>query len=155
MTPAQLPAPPTDAQAAALAAQGARPGDDQMTCAQIGAELQPYTAQITPVATDLGAQAQAIQKKGEERRAQAMAQAPVNMAAAAAASLLPGGGAIAQAQMAAQYAQAQRQAAEDKPMVDKFNATAGQLSVAAAPMMSDPRVQRLMQLADQKCKGVR
>jgi hypothetical protein len=144
---------PTKAEAAALAAQGARPGDEQMSCEQIGAEMQPYATSIAPMAQSLGGDAQQLRDYSDKRRAEAMAQAPVNIGLGLAASLLPGGGAIAQAQMLAQQAQAERDAAATKPMADKFNADAGAFVAQTAPMQQDPRLQRLMQLSQDKCRN--
>jgi len=147
-----MPAMPTKEQQAALAAQGARPGDDQMTCQQIGAEMQPYMAPAMPAAQAAGADAQQMQEYAKKREAEEMAKAPAN-AAMAMASMLPGGGFFAMAQQQRQIAQSQRDMAATKPLQDKMlnddTALVGQMT----PLTQDPRLNRLMQLAEAKCQN--
>lgn len=147
-----FPAMPTEAEAAALAAQGVRPGDDAMTCEQIGMEMQPYVQPMMPVAQTLGQTAEEMRAMGERNKAAAMAQAPMSIGAGIASSFLPGGGMIAQAAAAAQAAQMQKQAAEAAPLRDKMMSQSADLANQMAPMQQDPRFQRLMQMAqDKKC----
>jgi hypothetical protein len=151
----QLPAMPTKAEAAALAAQGARPGDEAMTCDQLGMELQPYVQPMMPSMAALGETGKQVQALGEKQKAQAMTQAPLSIGVGIASSFIPGGGIIAQAQAANQYAQMKKRADEAKPLNDKMLSQGADLMTQAAPMQQDPRFQRLMQLAEAKCQGVR
>lgn len=147
-----IPAMPTEAEAAALAAQGARPGDEAMTCEQVGAEMQPYVQPMMPTVAALGQSAEEAKAMGERNKAAAMAQAPMSIGAGIASSFLPGGGMIAQAAAAAQAAQMQKQAAEAAPLRDKMMSQSVDLANQMAPMQQDPRFQRLMQMAqDKKC----
>jgi hypothetical protein len=152
---AQLPAMPrmpTAQESAALAAQGVRPGDDTLTCEQIGAEMAPYAQALMPSAMALGQTSQELQAMGERNRAQAAGQMGMGMAAGIASSMLPGGGMIAQAQAAAQVAQAKKQMAEAEPLREKQMSQSADLAAQLAPMQQEPRFQRLMQLAEAKCK---
>jgi hypothetical protein len=150
----RFPKQPTAAETAALAAQGAKPGDEALTCDQIGMEMQPYAQTMMPSAAALGQTAQEMQALSEKQKAAAMAQAPLSIGAGIASSFLPGGGFIAQAQAANQAAQAQQRAAEAKPLRDKMLDQSTDLAVQVAPMQQDPRFQRLMQLAETKCKDM-
>src|SRR5262249_14437753 len=137
-----MPAMPTAAEAQALAAQGVRPGDDVMTCEQIGMEMQPYAQAMIPAAAALGQSAQEAQAMAERQKAGAMTGMGMSMAAGIASSFLPGGGMIAQMQMQAQVAQMQRNAAEAKPLQDKMMAQGADLANTMAPMQQEPRFQR-------------
>lgn len=148
-----MPRQPTAAETAALAAQGARPGDDAMTCQQIGMEMAPYAQALMPSVAALGETARESQAFADRQRAQAAGQAGMGMAAGV-AGMLPGGGVAAQAAMAAQYAQIQRQMAEAKPLKEKQMAQSADLANQLAPMQAEPRFNRLMQLAEaKKCSG--
>lgn len=147
-----LPQMPTAAETAALAAQGARAGDDAMTCDQIGMEMQPYAQAMMPDVAALGLTAQQMQALGEKNKAAMGAQMGLGMAAGIASSFLPGGGFLAQAQMAAQAAQMKKQAAEAKPLQDKMLNQSVDLATTMAPMQQEPRFNRLMQMAETRCK---
>jgi hypothetical protein len=149
-----LPKQPSAAETAALAAQGARPGDEAMTCDQVGMEMQPYVQTMMPSLTALGQTGKEVQALQEKQKAAAAMQAPLSIGAGIASSFLPGGGVIAQAEAARQNAQMQKRAAEAKPLNDKMMSQSIDLMGVAAPMQQDPRLQRLMQLAEAKCKGV-
>jgi hypothetical protein len=148
----QIPAQPTKAEIAALAAQGARPGDDAMTCDQIGMEMQPYLQTMMPTLAALGQTGTEINALNEKQKAEAMKQAPLSIGVGIASSFIPGGGIIAQAEAARQNAQMQKRAAEAKPLNDKMMSQSGELMSQAAPMQQAPRFQRLMQLGEAKCK---
>lgn len=116
-------------------------------------EMQPYVQAMMPAAQALGQTAQEMQAMGERNKAQAMGQAPLSIGAGIASSFLPGGGMIAQAAAAQQMAQAQRQAAEAKPLRDKMMGQAGDLATQMAPLQQDARFQRLTQMAETKKCG--
>ncbi|MES1203816.1 MAG: hypothetical protein ABUS57_20460, partial [Pseudomonadota bacterium] len=90
-----LPKQPTVAETAALAAQGTRPGDDAMSCDEIGMEMQPYVQTMMPSLSALGQTGKEVQALQEKQKAAAAAQAPLGIGAAIAGSFLPCGGVIA------------------------------------------------------------
>jgi hypothetical protein len=134
-------------------AAAARPGDEDLTCDQLVAELTPAGQALAGsfAASGLGENAQAMKELMDRRMAQARGEMVTGMAVGAAAALLPGGGALATAQAQAQAARMQAQAAADKPTRDAFMASAGQFSGEANAMMAaDPRIQHVMQLFEKK-----
>jgi hypothetical protein len=128
----------------------ARPGDAEMTCEQIGAELAPYAMQMRQSfeASGMGQDAADAQALMDRQRAQAAQQAAPSMAATIVGSVLPGAGAAA---MAAQIAQQQRAAAEAAPIRERMmrNSAAFQADMSTT-MRDNPRMQRLMQLAEER-----
>jgi len=144
--------------AAALPAQagdvpGAQPGDAAMTCAQIGAELAPYAQQMTPSVTALAQTGQELNARNEKRMAEAVPEAAALTAAATAATADPTGiasRAVGQAEMATQQRIWDKAIAEDKPLADKMNGQMNDVVAQAAPLQANPRIQRLMQLAQEK-----
>lgn len=149
----------------------ARPGDDQMTCAQITAELkqQQYT---TPDQSKVAAaQATAGQQQALAQREyanmvkqQAKDQAAVEAASAAdtATELATGGlvrgralQAVEKEQTAEHNANNERVLKEAQPIAkQQVGQMAGFSSDFAQQLQSNPRLARLMQLADTKhCKG--
>ncbi len=132
---------------------GAMPGDEAMTCAQIGAELAPYAQQMTPAATALGQTGQELIARGERRVAEATPALVALTAAATAAAADPTGLStkpLIAAHEAMQRREWNRAIAEDKPLVDQMNAQTNAVVEQAAPLQSNPRIQRLMQLAQDK-----
>jgi hypothetical protein len=149
---------PTEAEVAALAAQGALPGDDALTCEQIGAAFAPYAQTMAPEAEALGQTAGQIQSNGAKQmsqmKSQMMVGAGVGMITGVAGAFIPGMGYLAQAQQMAMAAQMQKQADAAKPLQDQMMAQSGALLATMGPMMREPRFQRLMQLAQaKKCEG--
>jgi len=134
---------------------GAMPGDEAMTCEQIGAELAPYAQQMAPAATALGQTGQELIARGERRVAEATPALVALPAAATAAAADPTGLStkpLIAAQEAMQQREWNRAIAEDKPLVDQMNAQTNAVVEQAAPLQANPRIQRLMQLAqDKKC----
>jgi hypothetical protein len=132
---------------------GAQPGDAAMTCAQIGAELAPYAQQMMPAAAALAQSGQEAIARGQRRQAQAMPEA-IGLTAAATASHLDPTGAATKGVVAAEQAVQQREwnraLAEDKPLYDQMNAQTNAVVEQAAPLQANPRIQRLMQLAQEK-----
>jgi hypothetical protein len=132
---------------------GNRPADASMTCQQIAVELQPYMQRMSPSVTALGQTAQAVRKRGEERNKQAAAESAAETAEARATMLDPTGltgKIVAEQQRKRQEALRKRVEAEDKPLFDKGQAQAQQVVKQAQPLQSDARLQRLMQLAQEK-----
>lgn len=148
---------PSFAVAAAADASGMRPGDDAMTCEAIAAELAPYAQQMMPGIQAFGAteqqmQAQA-QQKLQERKLEHEALTPL-----ATAGALDATGAAKQAYMLALMAQmakekGENEAAANSPLAKQGKAQAEQLAAQGQQMQSNARIQRLMQLAQQKRCG--
>jgi len=143
-------APPANASAG----DGARPGDDAMTCQEIAAELQPYMQQIMPTIQALGASdAQLMQQSralGEQHRMEAQALAPM----ATAGALDPTGAtkrAYALAVMAQQAKQhAESEALANSPQSKQNKALGDQMAAQGKELQSNARLQRLMQLGQER-----
>ena len=132
---------------------GAQPGDAAMTCAQIGAELAPYAQQMTPAVTGLAQSGQEVIARDQKRMAEAMPEAAALTAAATASHADPtgiAGRAVGQAEMATQQRIWDKAVAEDKPLADKMNGQMNTVVEQAAPLQANPRIQHLMQLAQEK-----
>jgi hypothetical protein len=145
------------AQLAALPATaadpGAMPGDAAMTCQQIAAELAPYAQQLAPDLASLAQTDEQLLQRSQARSAGAAATAAAVSAGAAASSLDPTGlssRAYGQAEASLQRQMWNRALAEDKPLTDQAKRQADAAVAKAAPMQSNPRLQRLMQLAKEK-----
>ena len=148
-----------------------RPGDEQMSCAQITAELkqQQYAAQDKTKVAELDAtirEEQKIIKKEEAILAKRQAEAQAAVAAATAADtateiatagLVSGHAlnAVEKTLDAQDRAEKERVMREDLPTYKKMNsATADLGSDFGQQLQANPRLGRLMQLADSKhCKG--
>jgi hypothetical protein len=149
----------------------ARPGDDQMTCAQITAELkqQQYTtpdkSKVAAAQATAGQQQALVQREYANMvKQQAKDQAAVEAASAAdtATELATGGlvrgralQAVEKEQTAEHDANNQRVLKEAQPIEkQQVGQMAGFSSDFAQQLQSNPRLARLMQLADTKhCKG--
>lgn len=141
-----------------------RPGDEQMTCDQIIAELkqQPVSG-VTPAnraeSAAAGAQLKGAIGAASGDAAAAMAAGTATTAAASGAALLPGGNAVAGAAMSTQMAQQQALIANNKPAIDAARgramaANANATMDVTAMMRAHPRFARLAQLAGAKgCSG--
>lgn len=139
--------------AAAEDPPGAKPGDAAMTCEQIAAELAPYAQRMMPSAMAAGQAANAAVERGQQRAAEAMPGAAALTVAATAATADPTGvasRAVGQAEMAYQDEVTRRSLAEDKPVYDKLAATTGAVAAQGRQLQSDARLQRLMQLVQDK-----
>jgi hypothetical protein len=132
---------------------GAMPGDDAMTCQQIAAELAPYGNQMSGTVNPLVQTQSELVARNEKRMAEAMPVVAGFAAAGTAASLDPTGlasRALGQAEANYQQAQFHRALAEDKPLMDQANRQTNDMASQAMAMQANPRLQRLMQLAQQK-----
>jgi hypothetical protein len=148
-----------------------RPGDEQMSCAQITAELkqQQYTTQDKAKVAELDATTKEQQKiihKEEAILAKRQAEAQTAVAAATAADTateLATGGlvsghalrAVEKTLDAQDKVEKERVIREDLPTTKKMiGQTAGLGADFGQQLQSNPRLARLMQLADSKhCKG--
>jgi hypothetical protein len=138
---------------AAADVPGAKPGDETMTCEQIAAELGPYMERIKPSAMAAGQTAQEVEDRGKQHVLEEL-PAAIALTAAATASLADKTGTASKAvgQAEAIHAQEawQRVMVQDKPLRDKYAGQIGDLAAQAQQMQSDPRLQRLLQLATEK-----
>ena len=144
-TAAAAPAPDTSAQ---------RPGDAAITCEEIAAELAPYAQQIMPGIQAFGAsEAQLMQQSkrlGEQQKAENEALLPLAMASAVDKT-----GVASRAYQAAVMAQMAKQKAEsdalaNSPLAKQNKAQGDQMAAQATALQSNARLQRLMQLAQDK-----
>jgi hypothetical protein len=134
-------------------APGSRPGDAAMTCAQIAQELQPYMQRMSPSITALGQTAQEVKTRGEARNKEAATESAAETAAARATMLDPTGLAskmLGQEQVQRQKERWKRAEAEDRPLNEKYKAQTEEVAKQGMQMQSDTRLQRLMQLAQEK-----
>jgi hypothetical protein len=139
---------PTDARD-----RGAHRGDAQLTCAQLAQELMRYMGSMVPNVAALNATNQKILATGRHQMAE---QAPVAAAATvagAAAMADPtglSGKAVSNAYNTQQMAAHQREIAEMQPLADRQKAQMQALLNQAQRAQANPRVQRLMQLGQEK-----
>ncbi len=133
---------------------GAEPGDDAMTCEAIAAELAPYAQQMAPNLQALGITQQQLYLQGhqvlEERKLEHEMLTPL-----ATAGAVDNTGASKRAYQLALMAQmakekAQNEAMANSPLATQGKAQANQAAAQAQQMQSNARLQRLMQLAQQK-----
>jgi len=148
---------------------GARPGDDQMTCDQINAELMQQAPSVTAPPAEHVAQAQqdasatmAKVHQLEGEAAAASAQGAAESAAAGALSAVnPIAGRAADAaamahQQATQAALSAQSQAELAPREQAMMRDTARLATDMSPgLQANPRFARLIDLADQKhCRGM-
>jgi hypothetical protein len=140
--------------AGAAQTAGIMPGDDAMTCEQIATELAPYARQMMPnlqalAATDQQLYQQARQN-GEKRRAEEAALTPL----ATAGALDPTGASKRAYEMALLAQQAKQrgenEAFRNSPLAKENRAQSEQLAAKGQQMQANARLQRLMQLGQQK-----
>jgi hypothetical protein len=132
---------------------GAMPGDNAMTCEQIGTELAPYAQQMGGAFTPLAKTGEQVMARGQARMTEYAPTSAAVSAGAMASSLDPTGmasKAYGQAEVAMQKQIWDRTLAEDKPLNDQYNRQANAALAQAQAMQSNARIQRLMQLAQQK-----
>lgn len=140
---------------------GDRPGDEQLTCPQIKAELTLQPGFRTGAqanaheAKAAGDELQATQKRLQAQGAALQAQQQAGNLAAAAVSQLPGGNIVATAKAKADFAQTQafgnRAAGEMKSSESRaLTATASSIGDVNQAMNDNPRLARLMQLMQAK-----
>jgi len=133
-----------------------RPGDESMTCEQIGAELAPYAQQIVPNLQALGSTQQQLYAQSRQMEQQRRAEAAAIAALAEAGALDPTGASkmALQAAMMAQMAKerAENEAFANSPLAQENKAQMQQLATQGQQLQTNGRVQRLMQLAqDRRC----
>lgn len=157
--------------AAAADPSAARPGDEQMSCEQILAELKQQNIQAPDAAKAADASAAIAEKRtlmakqtAEATKVMAEEQAKVDAAAASdrAVQLATGGivqghaaAAAAEAAQARGRAEGARMAKESAPTDQKMMSTTSDLmGDMSKQLQANPRMARLMQLAQaRRCKG--
>jgi hypothetical protein len=139
---------------AAPQASGVQASDEAMTCEQIAAELVPYMQQVAP---NVQALAVTQQREFEQAQAKHAAREPAHLTLAgmAAATTFDPTGASQRAYTAAVMAQMAKERAEDRaeaasPQAQKAKAQREQIAAQAQTLQADARLQRLMQLGQQK-----
>jgi hypothetical protein len=132
---------------------GARPGDENLSCVQIATELQPYMQKMMPSITAMGQATQEVQQRSKERMGEAATISAEETAEARASTMDPTGMAskiVGQQQAQRQKERWQQAEKQDKPIHDKYKSQVEQVAKEAQSMQSDTRLQRLMQLAQEK-----
>jgi hypothetical protein len=140
--------------AGAADASADRPGDAAMTCEQIAAELSPYVQQMLPNLQALASSEQQVYQQarqmGEKRRVENAMLTPM----ATAGALDPTGASkrAYQAALMAQHAkeQGENQAFLNSSVAQQNKADTEQFMAQAQQMQSDARLQRLMQMGQEK-----
>jgi hypothetical protein len=144
---------------AATGTPGAMPGDEAMSCEQLASELAPYAQQMTPnlqaLAMSQQQQLAGAQQKLDKRRKDNEALTPL-----ATAGALDPTGASKRAYQAAATAQAAKEKSENEaeansPLARQANAQREQVAAQGMQMYANARLQRLMQLGQQKGCGKR
>lgn len=133
---------------------GGRPGDAAMTCQQIAAELAPYAQPLMPAGNAANEAATQLMERNQARMANEIAPAAsAFLGAQTAAHLDPtglSGRAVQQASSAYQQELWQRTLREDAPLSEKLNTATGDLVQQGQAMQGNPRLQRLLQLVQEK-----
>lgn len=138
----------------AAGAPQALPGDEAMTCEQIASELAPYAQQMQPNLQALALlqqqQMQRAQEQYSERKKEAALMAPL-----ATAGALDPTGASKRSYVAAETAMAAKHKSESEaeansPLAKQADAQREQLAAQGQQLQANARLQRLMQLAQQK-----
>jgi hypothetical protein len=138
----------------ANAQDGAKPGDAAMTCEQIAAELAPYAQQLMPSLQALGASQQQLYEQSRAMYEKRKMEHALDPAMATAGAVDPTGAAKRAYAMAA-AAQAAKEKAENdalanSPLAQQYKAQSEQFAAQGKELQSDARLQRLMQLGQEK-----
>jgi len=138
----------------AEAQEGAKPGDAAMTCEQIAAELAPYAQQLMPNLQALGTSQQQLYEQSRALYEKRKMEHALDPALATAGAVDPTGAAKMAYAMAA-AAQAAKEKAENdalanSPLAQQNRAQGEQLAAQAKELQSNARLQRLMQLGQEK-----
>ena len=130
------------------------PGDDTMTCEQITTELAPYMQQMVPGFQTMGSQLQQqlerSRQQGEVRKKEHEAVDSMSTAAA-----IDPTGISKRAYAGATMAQAEKEHRENEaernsPLAKQAQAQREQVMGQVAQMQTNPRLQRLLALGQQK-----
>ena len=143
--------------AGAPQAPGVSPGDDAMTCEQIAAELAPYAQQMQPNLQTLATSEQQLYARGRQREEERKKEAALMTPLATAGALDPTGAskrtyAAAESALAAKH-KSESEADANSPLAKRASAQREQLAAQAQYLQTNARLQRLMQLGQQKGCG--
>lgn len=125
-----------------------------MTCQQIAAELAPYAQQLLPAGNAASEAASQLMERNQERLAKEIVPvATTFLAAQTFAHLDPTGltgRAVQQSSKAYQQELWQRSLREDAPLAEKLGTATESLVQQGQAMQDNPRLQRLLQLVQEK-----
>jgi len=142
------------APAAAADAPAVRAGDEAMTCEQIAAELAPYAQQMVPNIQALGSTDQQLYAQGLQMQQQRRAEHAAVLPLADAGAVDPTGASKRAYEMAviAQTAKekSENEAFTNSPLAQENRAQSARLAAQGQQMQVNGRVQRLMQLAQER-----
>jgi hypothetical protein len=143
--------------AAPQAAGGLSPGDETMTCEQIAGELAPYAQQMLPNLQALASSEQQLYARGRQREDERKKEAALMTPLATAGALDPTG-ASKRAYVAGESALAAKHKSESEadansPLAKQASAQSEQLAAQGQQLQANARLQRLMQLGQQKGCG--
>lgn len=139
--------------AAAAQNEGARPGDEAMSCAQIATEMQPYAESMRGSVTALNDTNMQLLALAQKQQARDAPQINATTQAAGTACGFVGGPACmaaTQADQANRNAVKEREAAESKPLRDQNLAQSKTLVAQGQTLQSNARLMRLMELGHAK-----
>ncbi len=143
--------------AGAPQAAGVSPGDEAMTCEQIAAELAPYARQMQPNLQALATSQQQLYARGREKEEEQKEEAAAITPLATAGALDPTGAskrayAAAESALAAKH-KSESEADANSPLAKQARAQSEQLAAQAQQLQANARLQRLMELGQQKGCG--
>ena len=131
-----------------------RPGDEAMTCEQIAMELSPYVRQMVPNIQALATTQQQLYAQGREKYEERKLENEALTSLATAGALDKTGASKRAYQMAlmAQKAkeQSENEAFANSPLAKESRSQSEQLAAQGLQLQSNVRLQRLLQLAQQK-----
>ena len=131
-----------------------RPGDEAMTCEQIAMELSPYVRQMAPNIQALATTQQQLYAQGREKYEERKLENEALTSLATAGALDKTGASKRAYQMAlmAQKAkeQSENEAFANSPLAKESRSQSEQLAAQGLQLQSNVRLQRLLQLAQQK-----
>lgn len=140
--------------AAAADAPAIRPGDEAMTCAQIAAELMPYVQQIMPNVQAVGSTEQQLYAQARQMQQQRRVEHAMLEPLADAGAVDPTGAAKRAYELAVMAQMAKEKAENDaltnSPLAQQNRAQSEQLAAQGQQLQANGRVQRLMQLGQEK-----
>jgi hypothetical protein len=134
----------------------ARPGDEAMTCEQIGGEIAPYSQRLYQLMNDSGVlqdaqDAQAAMQRGGQPNMGGQMAMGLGMGLL---GMIPGGGLLAMGMQQGQQAQMQRQADQGRSLQQRRQGNAQTfMADMQTYLRENPRFQRLAMLAEAKRCG--
>ena len=138
-------------------APGVNPGDEAMTCEQIAAELAPYAQQMQPNLQAFATSQQQLYARGRERGEENRKEAALLTPLATAGEFDPTGAskrayAAGESGLAAKR-KSQSEAETNSPLGKQARAEGDQAAAQGQQLQANARLQRLLQLGQQKGCG--